>query len=87
MQDKSFYKEISDGVKFFFNQQFKIDLSENLFTFLEIISWIAILFVVDFILRAIIIPIIKKIPIIQKMIGFIFYIIIVFLNQLFILFQ
>lgn len=61
MQDKSFYKEISDGVKFFFNQQFKIDLSENLFTFLEIISWIAILFVVDFILRAIIIPIIKKI--------------------------
>lgn len=61
MQDKSFYKEISDGVKFFFNQQFKIDLSENLFTLLEIISWIAVLFVVDFVLRASIIPLIKKI--------------------------
>lgn len=29
MQDKSFYEEFSDGVKFFFNQHFKIDLSEN----------------------------------------------------------
>ena len=60
VQDKSFYEEFSDGVKFFFNQQFKIDLSENLFTFLEIVAWIAILFVIDFVLRAIIFPILKK---------------------------
>ena len=60
VQDKSFYEEFSDGVKFFFNQQYKIDLSENLFTFLEIVAWIAILFVIDFILRAIIFPILKK---------------------------
>ena len=60
VQDKSFYEEFSDGVKFFFNQQFKIDLSENLFNFLEIVAWIAILFVIDFVLRAIIFPILKK---------------------------
>ncbi|MFV0146460.1 mechanosensitive ion channel family protein [Empedobacter falsenii] len=61
MQDKSFYEEISDGVKYFFNQYFKIDLSENLFTFLEVVIWIAILFILDFILRAIILPILRKI--------------------------
>ncbi|MGV0833156.1 mechanosensitive ion channel family protein [Empedobacter brevis] len=61
MQDKSFYEEFSDGVKFFFNQYFKIDLSENLFTFLEIVSWIAILFIIDFLLRATLIPLIKKV--------------------------
>ncbi|WP_298776073.1 mechanosensitive ion channel domain-containing protein [uncultured Empedobacter sp.] len=61
MQDKSFYEEISDGVKYFFNQYFKIDLSENLFTFLEVVIWIAILFILDFILRAIILPFLKKI--------------------------
>ena len=60
MQDKSFYEEFSDGVKFFFNQYFKIDLSENLFNFLEIVTWIAILFVLDFVLRAIILPLLKK---------------------------
>ena len=60
VQDKSFYEEFSDGVKFFFNQQFKIDLSENLFNFLEIVAWIAILFVIDFVLSAIIFPILKK---------------------------
>jgi miniconductance mechanosensitive channel len=60
MQDKSFYEQFSDGVKFFFNQHFKIDLSENLFTFFEIVSWIAILFILDFILRAIILPILRK---------------------------
>ncbi|TGN29439.1 mechanosensitive ion channel family protein [Empedobacter tilapiae] len=60
MQDKSFYEEFSDGVKFFFNQYFKIDLSENLFTFFEIVSWIAILFVIDFVLRAGILPLLKK---------------------------
>lgn len=60
MQDKSFYEEFSDGVKFFFNQYFKIDLSENLFTFLEIVTWIAILFVIDFLLRVIILPLLKK---------------------------
>ena len=59
MQDKSFYEEFSDGVKFFFNQYFKIDLSENLFNFLEIVTWIAILFVLDFVLRAIILPLLK----------------------------
>ncbi|MBO6212935.1 mechanosensitive ion channel family protein, partial [Algoriella sp.] len=42
------------------NQQFKIDLSENLFNFLEIVAWIAILFVIDFVLSAIIFPILKK---------------------------
>ncbi|MFV0158639.1 mechanosensitive ion channel family protein [Empedobacter falsenii] len=61
MQDKSFYEEISDGVKYFLNQYFKIDLSENLFTFLEVVIWIAILFILDFILRAIILPILRKI--------------------------
>lgn len=61
MQDKSFYEEISNGVKYFFNQYFKIDLSENLFTFLEVVIWIAILFILDFILRAIILPILRKI--------------------------
>ena len=60
MQDKSFYEEFSDGVKYFFNQHFKIDLSENLFTFLEIVAWIAILFILDFVLRAIILPLLKK---------------------------
>ena len=61
MQDKSFYEEFSDGIKFFFNQYFKIDLSENLFTFFEIVSWISILFIIDFVLRIIILPLLKKI--------------------------
>lgn len=60
MQDKSFYEEFSDGVKYFFNQHFKIDLSENLFTFLEIVAWITILFILDFVLRAVILPLLKK---------------------------
>ena len=54
VQDKSFYEEFSDGIKFFFNQYFKIDLS-------EIISWISILFIIDFVLRIIILPLLKKI--------------------------
>ena len=61
VQDKSFYEEFSDGIKFFFNQYFKIDLSENLFTFFEIVSWISILFIIDFVLRIIILPLLKKI--------------------------
>ena len=60
MQDKSFYEEFSGSVKIFFNQYFQVDLSENLFTFLEIVAWIAILFIIDFLLRTCLIPILKK---------------------------
>lgn len=61
MKGKTFYEEISEAVKQFFNQQFQIDLSENLFTFLEIVAWIGILFILDFLLRAILLPLLKKI--------------------------
>ena len=60
LQDKSFYQEFADSVKIFFNDQFKIDLSENLFTAIEIISWVAILFAINFFLRSISIPLLKK---------------------------
>lgn len=61
MQDKSFYQEFAESVKIFFNDQFKINLSENLFTAIEIFSWIAILFVINLFLRSISIPLLKKI--------------------------
>lgn len=60
LQDKSFYEEFADGVKIFFNEQLQIDLSENLFTAFEIISWIAILFLIDFVFRSIALPLIKR---------------------------
>ncbi|WP_322971098.1 mechanosensitive ion channel family protein [Faecalibacter sp. LW9] len=60
LQDKSFYQEFADSVKIFFNDQFKIDLSENLFTAIEIISWVSILFAINFFLRSISIPLLKK---------------------------
>ncbi|MBF0597054.1 mechanosensitive ion channel family protein [Faecalibacter rhinopitheci] len=61
MQDKSFYQEFADGVKIFFNEQLKIDISGNLFTALEVISWISILFIIDFVIRKVLISIIRKI--------------------------
>ena len=60
-QDKTFYQEFADSIKIFFNDQFKIDISENLFKAFEICSWISILFLIDFILRKSIIPIISRI--------------------------
>jgi len=60
LQDKSFYEEFADGVKIFFNEQLQIDISENLFTAFEIISWIAILFIIDFVLQSILNPVLKR---------------------------
>ena len=59
-QDKTFYQEFADSIKIFFNDQFKIDISENLFKAFEICSWLAILFLIDFVLRKSLVPIIKR---------------------------
>lgn len=60
LQDKSFYEEFADGIKIFFHNKLQINLSENLFTAFELISWVAILFTIDYILRAAIFPILRK---------------------------
>jgi len=61
MKNHSFYNEIISGFKFFINNQLKFDLSENIFTALELVSWISILILIDVLLRAISIPIIRRI--------------------------
>ena len=60
LQDKSFYEEFADGIKLFANEQLQIDLSENIFTALELISWVSILFIIDFALRSILVPLLKR---------------------------
>lgn len=60
LQDKSFYEEFADGVKIFFHSKLQINLSESLFTTLELISWVGILLVIDYILRAAIFPVLRK---------------------------
>ena len=60
LEDKSFYKEFTESVKIYFNDKLQIDMSENLFTFLEITSWIAILFFIDYILRFLLLPLIRR---------------------------
>ncbi len=53
LHDKTFYEEFIEGLKIFINNQLKIDISENLFTILELCSWVSILFLIDFILRSV----------------------------------
>lgn len=60
IEKKTFYEEFSEGVKIFFNDRFQIDMSENLFTFLEITTWIGILFLIDYGFRILFLPLIKR---------------------------
>ena len=60
MKNHSFYNEIISGFKIFINNQLNFDLSENIFTALELISWISILLLIDIFLRTTAIPLIRR---------------------------
>lgn len=60
LNDHSFYGEIISGFKIFINKQLQISLSENIFTTLEVISWISILLIIDIILRYISVHLLKR---------------------------
>lgn len=60
LDHKTFYQEIIEGFKIFINSQLKLDLSENIFTALELISWVSILLLIDLFLRSISVPLIKR---------------------------
>ena len=60
VEHKSFYQDFSESVKIYFNDKLQIDMSENLFTFLEITSWIGILCLIDYGFRILFLPLIKR---------------------------
>lgn len=59
-EHKSFYQEFSKSVKIYFNDKLQIDMSENLFNFFELTTWIGILCLIDYTFRILLLPLIKR---------------------------
>ncbi len=57
---KSFYQEFSESLKIYINEKLQIDMSENLFNFFEITTWIGVLFLIDYALRFLLLPLVKR---------------------------
>ncbi|MDK7375813.1 mechanosensitive ion channel [Weeksella virosa] len=61
LYQKSFYQEFTEAVELFFTEHFRVDFSVSLITFLRVFFLVALLFLVAYLLKLAVIPLLNKI--------------------------